>query len=78
MSDLLPDKFAVIEMQKLYEYAFDNKLDKANFRKKIKNLPLINLKEKQKNVKHRPANLFKFDFEKYSELVKDQNFLFRM
>ena len=76
--DLLPDKFAVIEMQKLYEYSFDNKLDKANFRKKIKNLPLINLKEKQKNVKHRPANLFKFDFEKYSELVRDQNFLFRM
>ena len=40
--DLLPKKFPLVEMQNLYEYAFDSALDKANFRKKIKSIPLIN------------------------------------
>jgi 8-oxo-dGTP diphosphatase len=76
--DLLPEKFTLNEMQQLYEYSQDSALDKANFRKKIKPIPLINLEEKQKNVKHRPASLFKFDFERYSELVEEENYLFRM
>lgn len=76
--DLLPKKFALVEMQKLYEYAFDSALDKANFRKKIKSIPLINLEEKQQNVKHRPANLFKFDIQRFSEMVNEENYLFRM
>jgi len=76
--DLLPEKFTLNEMQQLYEYSQDSELDKANFRKKIKPIPLINLEEKQKNVKHRPASLFKFDFERYSELVEKESYLFRM
>lgn len=76
--DLLPDKFTLNEMQQLFEYAFDTDMDKANFRKKIKPIPLINLHEKQTNVKHRPANLFKFDSERYTELVDDDKYLFRM
>ena len=76
--DLLPEKFTLNEMQQLYEYSLNASLDKANFRKKVKPIPLINLNEKQKNVKHRPANLFKFDSEQYSLLVKDESYLFRM
>jgi 8-oxo-dGTP diphosphatase len=76
--DLLPEKFTLNEMQQLYEYVYEASLDKANFRKKIKSIPLISLSEKQKNVKHRPANLFKFDFKGYEELVKEENYLFRM
>ena len=76
--DLLPEKFTLNEMQQLYEYAFDLEMDKANFRKKIKPIPLINLHEKQTNVKHRPANLFKFDQSKYLELVQEENFLFKL
>jgi len=76
--DLLPEKFTLNEMQKLYEYSQDSALDKANFRKKIKPIPLINLDEKQQNVNHRPANLFKFDFERYSKIVEEENYLFRM
>ena len=76
--DLLPEKFTLNEMQQLYEYSQDSALDKANFRKKIKPIPLISLDEKQKNVKHRPANLFKFDFERYSELLEKESYLFRM
>ena len=76
--DMLPEKFTLNEMQQLYEYAFNIELDKANFRKKIKSIPLINLQEKQKNVKHRPANLFRFDAEKYIDIVNEENYLFRM
>lgn len=76
--DLLPEKFALNDMQQLYEYAFETEMDKANFRKKIKPIPLINLHEKQLNVKHRPANLFKFDVETYKTMVQEDNFTFKM
>ncbi len=75
---LLSDKFTLHEMQQLYEFAFDLELDKANFRKKIKPIPLISLNEKQKNVKHRPANLFAFDSKNFETLIKDESFSFRM
>lgn len=76
--DLLPEKFTLSEMQQLYEYAFEVEMDKANFRKKIKYVPLIDLKEKQKNVKHRPASLFSFNSDEYEELVEEGSYLFRM
>jgi len=69
--DLLPERFTLNEFQKLFEYAFQVEMDKANFRKKIKNIPLVAHDEKQKNVKHRPAKLFSFNkdnFEKLSEI----------
>ena len=76
--DLLPPKFTLNEMQQLYEYAFDIEMDKANFRKKIKHLPLIDLNEKQKNVKHRPARLFTFDEERYQDLIENDMYTFKM
>lgn len=45
--DLLPEKFTLMELQQLYEYAFKTTLDKANFRKKLKSIPLIQLNESQ-------------------------------
>lgn len=76
--DLLPEKFTLNEMQQLYEYAFCLDMDKANFRKKIKHLPLVDLKEKQKNVKHRPARLFQFDTEKYQDMIENDQYTFKM
>jgi 8-oxo-dGTP diphosphatase len=76
--DLLPPKFTLNEMQQLYEYAFNVEMDKANFRKKIKNLPLVDLNEKQKNVKHRPARLFKFDEAKYKHMIDNDHYTFKM
>lgn len=76
--DLLSEKFTLNEMQQLYEFAYNVEMDKANFRKKIKSIPLIHLEEKQKNVKHRPANLFKFDAGQFDRLVKEECYLFRM
>jgi len=76
--DMLPEKFTLSEMQRLYEYAFDTEMDKANFRKKIKSIPLISHSEKQKNVKHRPASLFSFDEITYEKLVAENHYSFKM
>ena len=76
--ELLPEKFTLNEMQQLYEYAFDVEMDKANFRKKIKSIPLIKHNEKQKNVKHRPAALFSFDSSKFQTMVEEEFYRFKM
>jgi len=76
--DLLPERFTLNEFQKLFEYAFQVEMDKANFRKKIKNIPLIAHEEKQKNVKHRPAKLFSFNKETFEKLTELGDCRFRM
>ncbi|MEY4522023.1 MAG: hypothetical protein RIT10_1208 [Bacteroidota bacterium] len=76
--ELLPERFTLNELQQLYEYAFNTIMDKANFRKKIKPLHLTPLNERQKNVKHRPAKLFKFDQSEYLKSVQDDNYQFKM
>jgi len=76
--DLLPPKFTLNQLQQLYEYANNSEMDKANFRKKIKAIPLFKLNEKQKNVKHRPAKLFSFDAERYDEMTKNESFRFKV
>ncbi len=64
--ELLPTKFTLTELQKLYEAILEKEIDKRNFRKKIlgSNL-LLDLNEKQKGVAHKPAKLYKFDHEQY-------------
>jgi 8-oxo-dGTP diphosphatase len=76
--DLLPERFTLNELQQLYEFAFDQAFDKANFRKKIKYIPLIAHDEKQKNVKHRPAKLFSFDQKTYVDAVTSNHYTFKM
>ena len=76
--ELLPEKFTLNEMQQLYEYAHDSEMDKANFRKKIKSIPLIEHQEKQVNVKHRPAKLFSFDADQYINLMESRDYQFKM
>jgi 8-oxo-dGTP diphosphatase len=67
-----------LELQQLYEYAFNTTLDKANFRKKLKAIPLIQLNESQQNVKHRPAKLFKYDASAYISSDKNEGFQFNL
>jgi len=76
--EMLPQPFTLNDFQRLYEYAFETVLDKANFRKKIKSLPLVALNERQINVKHRPAKLFSFDYKKYLRSVEDDNYQFKL
>ena len=63
--ELLPEKFTLTQLQKLYEIILDKKLDKRNFRKNIKKMDqVIPLDEKQQGVLHKPAQLFTFEKEK--------------
>lgn len=76
--DVLPERFTLNEFQQLYEFAFEQAFDKANFRKKIKYIPLIAHDEKQQNVKHRPAKLFSFDNTTYEEATTQNRYTFKM
>jgi len=59
--DLLPKKFTLSQLQRLYEVILDRPLDKRNFRKAIKKMEHIKpLDERQTGVSHKPAQLFKF------------------
>ncbi|HVS33611.1 MAG TPA: NUDIX domain-containing protein [Thermoanaerobaculia bacterium] len=69
--ELLPTKFALSELQHLYEVILETPLDKRNFRKKILGTELlIELDEIQQDVAHRAARLYKFDDRKYKQLVR--------
>jgi len=60
--NLLPNKFTLLQLQELYEALLETKLDKPNFRRKMLKMNLlIDCKEKQQNVSHRAANLYRFD-----------------
>jgi 8-oxo-dGTP diphosphatase len=59
--NLLPEKFTLNDLQQLYEVVLAEKLDKRNFRKKLKASGyLTELKEYQTDVSHRPARLYSF------------------
>ena len=66
--ELLPEKFSLNQLQKLYETILDIPIDNRNFRKKINRLDyIIPLNEFQKGVSHKPAKLHVFDKEKFKE-----------
>ena len=70
--ELLPDKFTLSQMQKLYEVILGTTFDKRNFRKKISSMKyLIPLNEKQVGVAHKPARLYIFNREVYARTKKD-------
>ncbi|MCM0664881.1 MULTISPECIES: NUDIX hydrolase [Flavobacterium] len=70
--NLLPEKFTIPELQKLYETILDKKLDRRNFLRKITNIGILNkLDEKKSNVAHKAPNLYSFDKEKYDEVLKN-------
>jgi 8-oxo-dGTP diphosphatase len=57
--ELLPEKFTLGQIQRLYEVILGESLDKRNFRKKIlKEELVIATKQKQKGVLHKPALLY--------------------
>lgn len=69
---LLPEKFTLTEIQSLYEVILNKKMDTRNFRKKLAKMELlIDSGEKQKNVAHRAAKLYKFDIQVYEKLKLD-------
>ncbi|OXG03089.1 hypothetical protein BC749_1011125 [Flavobacterium araucananum] len=70
--NLLPEKFTIPELQKLYETILDRKLDRRNFLRKITNIGILTkLDEKKSNVAHKAPNLYTFDKDKYEEVLKN-------
>ena len=70
--NLLPEKFTLSQLHKLYECIFEKPLDKRNFRRKIQKLNILtNLKEKQRGVPHKPSQLYKFNEENYQLLTQN-------
>jgi 8-oxo-dGTP diphosphatase len=69
--ELLPEKFTLTQLQKLYEAIHQKKLDKRNFRKRILSMDVLTkLEEKDKINSKRGAWLYRFDKEKYDSLLE--------
>ena len=65
-SQLLPNRFTLTELQRLYETILNQELDKRNFRKKIKTFEILKpLNETKMEGAHRPAQLFSFKEKDY-------------
>ncbi len=76
--ELLPKKFTLFQLQKLYEIVLGKKLDKRNFRKKILKMDLLEeLDELETDVAHRAARYYEFNEVKYQQL-KQQGFSFEI
>ena len=75
---VLPPRFSLTQLQRLYEMILGTELDKRNFRKKILAMDLlVETDEVEQGVRHRAARLYKFDRRKYDRLAK-QGFEFAM
>lgn len=69
--NLLPKKFTLSQLHKLYEAILEKPIDKRNFRRKILNLNILtDLNEKQKGVPHKPSQFFKFNETNYKKLTQ--------
>ncbi|MBC9796355.1 NUDIX hydrolase [Sinomicrobium weinanense] len=76
--ELLPKKFTMRQLQKLYEVILGEELDKRNFQKKIKQMNvLVKLKEKDMTSSRKGSFLYEFDKKRYEEKVSD-GFTFKM
>ena len=70
--NLLPEKFTIPELQKLYETILGRTLDRRNFLRKITAIGILTkLDEKKSNVAHKAPNLYSFDKDKYEEVLKN-------
>ena len=70
--ELLPEKFALSQLQHIYEVILEKPLDKRNFRRKILSYGFIaETDEIQKDVAHRAARLYTFDRDAYEAKERD-------
>ena len=66
--ELLPEKFTMRQLQKLYEEIFKQEFDKRNFIKKIHSLQLLDkLEEKDKTSSRKGSFLYRFNSKRYQE-----------
>jgi ADP-ribose pyrophosphatase YjhB (NUDIX family) len=76
--ELLPEKFTMRQLQKLYEAIWSTSLDKRNFGNKIKSLDFISkLDEKDMNSSKKGSYLYQFNPAKYEE-KSGKEFMFKL
>lgn len=69
---LLPDKFTLNEIHKLFQTILDTDLDRRNFHKLITGYDfLVKLNEKRTGLANKSPYLYKFDFKKYEKALRD-------
>lgn len=70
--ELLPPRFTLTELQRLYETVLGTSLDKRNFRKKILALGfVVETGELEEGVRRRRARLYRFDEARYRALERE-------
>jgi 8-oxo-dGTP diphosphatase len=70
--ELLPKKFTIPQLQRLYEAIFQKDFDKRNFRKKILGFEVLRkFDEKDKKRSKKGAFLYQFDQDKYDNLIEN-------
>ena len=69
---LLPEKFTMPELQKLYEIILGKKLNRGNFYRKMLRYDILEkLDESRKGGAHKAPDLYKFDLGKYQLALKN-------
>lgn len=69
--ELLPERFTLPQLQLLYEKIFKKEYDRRNFRKKILSFEVLErLDAKDKKTSKKGAYLYKFNKEKYDQLMQ--------
>jgi 8-oxo-dGTP diphosphatase len=69
--ELLPGKFTLGQLQRLYESILGRELDKRNFRRAFLRMNILQeLDELEDGVSHRPSRYYRFDRAEYKRLVK--------
>lgn len=70
--NLLPEKFTLPELQKLYEILLGKTLNRGNFYKKIKNLGILKkLEEQRRGGAHKSPDLYSFDSDHYMKALEN-------
>ncbi len=70
--NLLPQKFTMPELQKLYETILDKKLDRRNFQRRMNSFGFVKrLKETRKGGAHKAPFLYSFDLRKYKKALQE-------
>lgn len=71
--ELLPEKFTMTELRRIYEILLNKIFDRRNFQKKVLSEGnVIQLKDKKDNSSYNPACLFSFDKQKIELLLSEK------
>ena len=70
--NLLPDRFTMPELQKLYETILGKELDRRNFQRKILSYAILNkLEERKTGGAHKAHFLYEFNLENYQKALQN-------